>query len=224
MEKGFKLDRSVEPTGPMPLARFETLDKSLKEKILDVSKQEFATHGYEEASYNKIIQKIGISKGSMYYYFENKEDLFITCFLDAFTHATEGFGFDYASFPLGDDEESYWDSIKKFSSKQWNDVLHHPLLMTFMRQLASMGTDHPIFRKLTLLNEGLSEYRDIVAILQHGVDIGAIRNDVPLTVLIRMNQEHEVWLLQELQEERLDEQQVVDKFFEMFKQLFETKR
>ena len=208
----------------MPLARFETLDESVKGKILDVSKQEFATHGYEEASYNKIIQKIGISKGSMYYYFENKEDLFITCFLDAFTHATEGFGFDYASFPFEDDEVLYWDSIKIFSSKQWNDVLHHPLLMSLMRQLTSMGTDHPIFRKLNLLCEGLSEYGDIMAILQHGVDIGAIRNDVPLTVLIRMNQEYEVWLMQELQEERLDEQQVVDKFFEMFKQLFETRR
>jgi AcrR family transcriptional regulator len=208
----------------MPLARFETLDESLKGKILDVSKQEFATHGYEDASYNKIIQKIGISKGSMYYYFENKEDLFITCFLDAFTHATGGFGFDYASFPFEDDEVLYWDSIKIFSSKQWNDVLHHPLLMSLMRQLTSMGTDHPIFRKLNLLCEGLSEYGDIMAILQHGVDIGAIRNDVPLTVLIRMNQEYEVWLMQELQEERLDEQQVVDKFFEMFKQLFETRR
>ena len=208
----------------MPLARFETLDESLKEKILDVSKHEFATHGYEGASYNKIINKIGISKGSMYYYFENKEDLFVTCFLDAFTHATGGFGFDYASFPFQDDEESYWDSIKSFSSKQWNDVLQHPLLMSLMRQLASMGTDHPIFRKLNLLCEGLSEYGDIMAILQHGVDIGAIRNDIPLTVLMRMSQEHEVWLMQELQEERLDEQQVVDKFFEMFKQLFETKR
>ena len=208
----------------MPLARFETLDESLKGKILDVSKQEFATHGYEEASYNKIIQKIGISKGSMYYYFENKEDLFITCFLDAFAHATGSFGFDYASFPFENNKELYWDSIKMFSSKQWNDVLHHPLLMSLMRQLASMGTDHLIFRKLNLLCEGLSEYGDIMAILKHGMDIGAIRNDVPLTVLIRMNQEYEVWLVQELQEKRLDEQQVVDKSFEMFKQLFETRR
>ena len=65
----FNLDHPVGPYGLMPLARFESLEKSLKARILDVSKQEFATHGYEGASYNKIIQKIGISKGSMYYYF-----------------------------------------------------------------------------------------------------------------------------------------------------------
>ena len=134
-----KLDQPVVLTGLMPLARFETLDESLKGKILDVSKQEFATHGYEEASYNKIIQKIGISKGSMYYYFENKEDLFITCFLDAFAHATGSFGFDYASFPFENNKELYWDSIKMFSSKQWNDVLHHP--STVDVTYASIGFD-----------------------------------------------------------------------------------
>jgi AcrR family transcriptional regulator len=208
----------------MPLARFESLDKSLKGKILDVAKHEFAAHGYEEASYNKIIQKIGISKGSMYYYFENKEDLFITCFLDAFRNAAEGFGFDYASFSFGDDQQAYWNSIKMISSKQWNGVLQHPILMSLMRQLVSLGTDHSIFRKLNDECEGLSEYVDLVSILEHGVEIGAIRDDVPLNVLIRMNTEYEVWLMKELQEERLDEQQVVDKFFEMFKQLFETRR
>ena len=217
-------DRPVRPTGRMPLARFESLDESLKTRILDVSKQEFATHGYESASYNKIIQKIGISKGSMYYYFENKEDLFITCFLDAFSHATGSFGFEYTSFPLGDDKEIFWDSIKKISSKQWNDVFQNPLLMSLMRQLVSLGSDHPIFRKLNAECEGLSEYSDIMSILEHGVKIGAIRDDVPLNVLLRMNTEYEVWLMQEMQEQILDEQQVVGKFFEMFKLLFETKR
>jgi hypothetical protein len=60
--------------------------------------------------------------------------------------------------------------------------------------------------------------------LEHGVDIGAIRDDVPLKVLIRMSTEYEVWLMQELQEDRLDGQQVIEKFFEMFRQLFETRR
>jgi hypothetical protein len=110
------------------------------------------------------------------------------------------------------------------SSRQWNDVLQHPLLMSLMRQLVSLGTDHPIFRKLNSLCEGLSEYGDLMSILEHGVQIGAIRDDVPLNVLIRMNTEYEVWLMQELQEERLDRQQVVDKFFEMFKELFEARR
>ena len=207
----------------MPLTRYESIDESLKTRILDVSKQEFAAHGYEGASYNKIIQKIGISKGSMYYYFENKEDLFITCFLDE-ALSTGTFRIATTSFPLTEDKPSYWDSIKAMTSKQWNDVFQHPVLMSLMRQLVSLGTDHPIFHKLNAECEGLSEYGDLMKILEHGVAIGAIRDDVPLKVLIRMNTEYEVWLMQETQEGRMREQQVVGKFFEMFKQLFETRR
>ena len=224
VKNNFIFDRPVEPTGRMPLSRYESIDETLKVRILDVSKDEFSAHGFEGASYNKIIQKIGISKGSMYYYFENKEDLFITCVIDAFTHATGGFDFAKASFPLTEDKATYWDSIKAMSSKQWNDVFQHPVLMSLMRQLVSLGTDHPIFHKLNAECEGLSEYGDIMAILEHGVEIGAIRDDVPLNILIRMNTEYEVWLMQETQEGRMDEQQAIDKFFEMFKQLFETRR
>lgn len=207
----------------MPLARYESIDKSLKMRILDAAKQEFSTHGYLDASYNKIIQKIGISKGSMYYYFENKEDLFITCFLHE-THVTGSFDFTNASFTLVDDKQAYWDSMKTLASRQWNDFSQHPLLMSLMRHMVSLGSDHPIFRKLNAECEGLSEYGDLIEILEHGVDIGAIRDDVPLKVLIRMSTEYEVWLMRELQEDRLDGQQVIEKFFEMFRQLFETRR
>ena len=208
----------------MPLARYESIDESLKTRILDVSKDEFSAHGFEGASYNKIIQKIGISKGSMYYYFENKEDLFITCFLDAFARATGDFDFAKASFPLTEDKSTFWDSLKAMSSKQWNEFFQHPTLMSLMRQLVLLGTDHPMFHKLNARCEGLSEYGAIIGILEHGVEIGAIRDDVPLNVLLRMNTEYEMWLVQETQEGRMNEQQAIGKFFEMFKQLFEAKR
>ena len=207
----------------MPLARSESIDEYLQTRILDVSKEEFGAHGYEGASYNKIIQKIGISKGSVYYYFENKEDLFLTCFLDE-ARLAGMLSFEMNKLSEVVDHDVYWDSIKMISSQQWNDVLHHPLFMSLMRQLVSLGSDHPIFRKLNAECDGLSEYGELMSLLEHGVQIGAIRDDVPLNVLIRMNTEYEVWLLQEIQEERLNEQQVVDKFFEMFKQLFEIRR
>ena len=223
MEKRIKLDRPVEPTGPMPLARFESLDESLKTRILDVSKQEFATHGYEEASYNKIIQKIGISKGSMYYYFENKEDLFITCLIDEL-RSTGMTIFEPREVSKLDDREVYWNSIQELMSKRWKDSLQHPRLMALIHQAASLGSEHPILRKLNSKVEGLTEYNDLNVILDHGVRIGAIRSDVPFDVLTRMSTEHKIWLLQEMNEQRLSEGQVITQFFEMFKQLFETRR
>jgi len=207
----------------MPLARFEYLEESLKTRILDVSKQEFATHGYESASYNKIIQKIGISKGSMYYYFENKEDLFITCFIDE-ARSTGMTIFEPNEISKVIDHDKFWKSIEDLSSKRWKDALQHPHLMSLIHQVASLGSEHPIVRKLNSACEGLIEYNDLIAILDHGVGIGAIRSDVPLDVLIRMSTEYEIWLIQEMHDQRLSEGQVITQFFEMFRLLFETKR
>jgi hypothetical protein len=43
-------------------------------------------------------------------------------------------------------------------------------------------------------------------------------------VLFRMSTEYKIWLIQEMNDQRLEENQVITQFFEMFKLLFETKR
>lgn len=56
---------------------FLNLKKEEQERVLEAAIDEFSENSYEVASINRIIQKAGISKGSMYHYFENKEDLYM---------------------------------------------------------------------------------------------------------------------------------------------------
>src|SRR5690606_7275086 len=60
----------------MPRPRFHKLSGDQQQAILGAALEEFASHGFNEASLNRIIDAAGISKGSMYYYFDGKEDLF----------------------------------------------------------------------------------------------------------------------------------------------------
>lgn len=46
-----------------------------KKEILDVAEELFTTKGYAETTINDILQKIGIAKGTFYYYFKSKEDV-----------------------------------------------------------------------------------------------------------------------------------------------------
>lgn len=48
-----------------------------REALLEAALIEFCTYSYEAASLNQIIKESGSSKGSFYYHFENKEDLYI---------------------------------------------------------------------------------------------------------------------------------------------------
>jgi TetR/AcrR family transcriptional regulator len=47
------------------------------DKIINAALDEFAEKDFEAASLNNIITRAGISKGSMYHYFANKEDLYL---------------------------------------------------------------------------------------------------------------------------------------------------
>jgi len=46
-----------------------------KDEFLDTAQQLFFTQGYEQTSVETIIRKMGLSKGTFYYYFKSKEDL-----------------------------------------------------------------------------------------------------------------------------------------------------
>ena len=47
-----------------------------QQAIVQAALDEFAAHGFHDASLNRVIEAAGISKGSMYYYFDGKEDLY----------------------------------------------------------------------------------------------------------------------------------------------------
>ena len=57
--------------------RFAKLPPTQQQAILGAALEEFAAHGFHDASLNRVIDAAGISKGSMYYYFDGKEDLYI---------------------------------------------------------------------------------------------------------------------------------------------------
>lgn len=47
-----------------------------KEKLLNSAKQEFLKNGFENASLRTICKSAGLTTGALYFFFENKEDIF----------------------------------------------------------------------------------------------------------------------------------------------------
>ena len=61
----------------MPKQTFLNLPEEKRRIIIDAATEEFAAHGLENASTNRIVENSGISKGSFYQYFEDKQDVFM---------------------------------------------------------------------------------------------------------------------------------------------------
>ena len=61
----------------MPKDTFFNLSESKKQRIFDAAVDEFSQRRFTEASINQIVKNSGISRGSFYQYFKNKEDLYL---------------------------------------------------------------------------------------------------------------------------------------------------
>lgn len=62
----------------------EEKSKMSYEKILNAAIEEFGTDSYENTSMNSICKKHSISKGLIYHYFENKDELYLCCVKSCF--------------------------------------------------------------------------------------------------------------------------------------------
>jgi len=68
---------------PRPLKTFLNLPVSKQEKITLAAVREFGEKGYRSASINAMVKELGIAKGSIYQYFEDKSSLFLYVFADS---------------------------------------------------------------------------------------------------------------------------------------------
>ena len=69
---------------------FHNLPEKKRDMVVQAAVKEFALKGYEKASVNAIVREVGIAKGSLYQYFDNKEALFLHVF-ERFTFLVRNF-------------------------------------------------------------------------------------------------------------------------------------
>ena len=58
------------------LAAVDTVDSAKRRQIIDGARQVFLAHGFDAASMGEIARTAGVSKGTLYVYFDSKEALF----------------------------------------------------------------------------------------------------------------------------------------------------
>lgn len=87
-----------------------------RQRILDAAMEEFSRRGYEGASLNTVCAEKGISKGSIYHYFKDKDELYLLCVEDCF-NAFTAYLKEAAGSPGGPARErlrTYFDARLRF--------------------------------------------------------------------------------------------------------------
>ena len=162
----------------MPRPRFAKLDADKQKAILTAAMEQFAARGYERASFNRIIEQAGVSKGAMYYYFDDKEDLFNTTVEHAFEQAFER----VSALPDAATPEQFWQQVHEFMIRALRFIRDEPLLAGLMKSVLSL---HAAGSRIAAVDAVRTLYRQWAeGFIRNAQAVGAIRSDLPFDLLV----------------------------------------
>jgi AcrR family transcriptional regulator len=181
------------------IVRQERLDDSKRMRLMEAGIEEFAKHGFEAASYNKIIERSGLSKGTVYYYFDNKESLLLTV-LDEICQRFES---AVGGLQLPETKEEYWATAWEYHQKAIRFFSENPLLGRVMFRISK--DESCLDEQLKDIHQQSSHFMNELFV--RGQEIGTVRKDLPLETIERLMHAIGRVLSADIVEERGDELQ-----------------
>jgi len=163
----------------MPLPRFQNLESEKQDAILGAAAQEFAEHGFGQSSFNRIIKAAGISKGAMYYYFADKDDLFRTVLSEATNRWLREVGLPFEA----DGPAAYWDALESLYARSLRFMLRDPMNAALCLSISGARArleGHPALLEQQELMVAWTEQ-----LIGQGRALGAIATGVPDDLMVQ---------------------------------------
>lgn len=178
----------------MPRPRFQKLAPEKRKALLDVAAEEFAEKGFADASYNRIIEKSGLAKGVLYYYFDDKEDLYLTVLERALSQMMEQV--ELLASPQS--ASDFWVSCRRAYLQILQYALKNPQIARLARSYVHARFTPRLREAFQKLEASFSAV--FIQILTEGQRVGAVRQDLPLDFLVPLVfgilQAADVWALE----------------------------
>ena len=176
----------------MPLMRFERLEPSRRDRLLGAAAREFASTGFEAASLGRIAEEAGVSKPALYYYFEDKADLYATVVRTAWQRLSPRGRIDVQS--LGRDD--FWPALEAFHRAAFESARRDPWLLAVWK-LAYHAP--PPGAPAAVVAEVFDDARAFQrSLLRRGQELGVVRTDLPedllITILTGVDNAADHWL------------------------------
>ncbi|MDR2175471.1 MAG: TetR/AcrR family transcriptional regulator [Synergistaceae bacterium] len=160
------------------IVRQERLDDAKRARLIDAAVEEFAERGFDAASYNKIIERSGLSKGTVYYYFDNKDSLLATVLEEINRRFLEAVG----ELKLPETKEEYWSADWEYHRRVGRFFSENPLLGRVMYWLSA--DEFHVDKRLIQAHEQAS--CSMRKLITRGQELGAVRKDFPLETIERL--------------------------------------
>ena len=164
----------------MPRPRFDNLDPETKRRLLESAAAEFARHGFDGASLNRVLELSELSKGAFYYYFDDKADLFATVVRMTWQVLLEGDPLDPAAL----DAASFWPTLEARFFELAERAASHPWMSGMATLMYQPPPESGVRSVVAELFDEARAYLE--SLVSRGRQIGVVRPDLPPGLLVVM--------------------------------------
>ena len=160
----------------MPTSTYFNLPEDKRERIFNAAVNEFARNNVQAASLSNIVTEAGIPRGSIYQYFQDKEDIYVHVY-----ETLRGMRAEYVkpAFELYK-KEPFLVFFEEFFLRDSEYLLNHPLHLEIGKHCYghAHGVSHKLIQKIK------NRYKEIFLIgIDYDRERGYIRADVDCSVL-----------------------------------------
>ena len=160
----------------MPTSTYFNLPDDKRERIFNAAVNEFARRNVQAASLSNIVAEAGIPRGSMYQYFQDKEDIYVYVL-----ETLRGRRAEYVkpAFELYK-KEPFMVFFEEFFTRDSEYLLNHPLHLEIGKHCYghAYGVSHKLIQKIK------NRYKEIFLIgIDYDRERGYIRPDVDCSIL-----------------------------------------
>ena len=167
--------------GVREIIRNTELKAEKRYKLVESAIEEFNEYGLENASYNRIIERSGLSKGSVYYYFDNKDALLAAVMEDIGMRVLEA----VPERTMPTTREAYWPAIWSYRQSEIDFFKDNPALGRVL--IMSLGgrelTTEDLERLYPALGRLVQRQKDLI---RRGQELGAVRTDVSVDFVFEL--------------------------------------
>lgn len=154
----------------LALEHFLNLSDEKQNKIIYASMEEFARYGYNSASTNNIAKNAGVSKGVLFKYFSNKENLFLfVC--KKIENSINSWIKERSKF----NHKSLYDTLKSLIVNEIEFFYNEPLIYMLYQEIMR-HPEHPIYKKV--LNDLDSSFESYILEVVNHIPKNELRDNI----------------------------------------------
>ncbi|MCB0632207.1 MAG: TetR/AcrR family transcriptional regulator [Saprospiraceae bacterium] len=160
----------------MPKPTFLNLEERKRKRITYAFLREFAVRSYDEASLTVVVKQLGIAKGSVYQYFDDKLDLFLYLIGECARVKQ-----DYIASIKREDYPDYWSYFRELFKRGCQFDAENPLQSHFLHNL-TQNLNSPSIKNIfdEMMSQTVAAFEQMV---EQEVQAGLFRPDVPVKTM-----------------------------------------